>query len=166
MAYQEWPGGVREYIIERLDEQGNVYNSQLAGTSLSTMFNSQIIDTTRQVLRFRIRALPADASIQAAYSNTVELIQPVQIHLPSGFTPDGNTLNDTFRAKGLFIKEYTLTIYNRWGEIVFQSNSLEEGWDGLYRNEEAPPGRYVYAVRGRDAAGRPFTREGAVQLIR
>jgi gliding motility-associated-like protein len=165
-AYSEWPGGVREYVVEKLDEQGNVYDSQVVGTSLSTGFDSQVFDTTRQVVRFRIRAIPADASIQAAYSNTIELIQLVQVHLPDGFTPDGNNLNDIFTAKGLFIREYTITIYNRWGEVVFQSNSLEEGWDGQYRNEDAPAGKYVYSVRVRDSAGKPFTKEGTVQLIR
>jgi gliding motility-associated-like protein len=165
-AYREWPGGVREYVLEWLDEQGNVYNSQTVGTNLTTEFDNQIIDTTRQILRFRVRAVPLDASIQVAYSNTIELIQPVQVHLPSGFTPDGNNLNDVFRAKGLFIREFKLTIYNRWGEVVFQSNTLEEGWDGQYRNEDAPAGKYVYSVRIRDFTGKLHSKEGTVQLIR
>jgi gliding motility-associated-like protein len=101
-----------------------------------------------------------------SYSNIIELVQPVQVHLPDAFTPNGNTLNDTFKAKGLFISEYTLTIYSRWGEVVFQSNSLEEGWDGQYQNTEAPTGKYVYAVRVKDSTGRFYSKEGTVFLIR
>ncbi|MDO1446220.1 gliding motility-associated C-terminal domain-containing protein [Rhodocytophaga aerolata] len=165
-AYREWPGGVRGYILERVDAQGNVYNSQSMGTSLTTQFEGQVIDTTTQILRFRILALPVNGQIDSAYSNIVELVQPVQVHLPTGFTPDGNGLNDIFTTKGLFISEFTLTIYSRWGEVVFQSDAPENGWDGTYRNEEAPPGKYVYSVRVRDFSGRVYTKEGAVQLIR
>jgi gliding motility-associated-like protein len=165
-AYREWPGGVREYILERLDAQGNVYEAQPVGTSLTTQFEGQVIDTTTQIVRFRIQALPVNGQIDSAYSNTLEVVQPVQIHLPEAFTPDANGLNDIFTAKGLFIREYTLTIYSRWGEVVFQSDTLENGWDGTYRNENAPPGKYVYSVRVRDFTGRVYTREGTVQLIR
>lgn len=165
-AYREWPGGVREYMLEKLDEQRTVFDSRQMGTSLTTQFDSQIIDTTRQILQFRIKATPVNTLLEPAYSNIIELVQPVQVHLPDAFSPDGNNLNDTFRAKGLFIQEYTLTIYSRWGEIVYQSVSIEEGWDGRYRNEDAPAGKYVYSVRVRDFAGRPYTKEGTVHLVR
>jgi gliding motility-associated-like protein len=165
-AYREWPVGVEEYVLERVDEQGNVYTSQTMSTTLTTQFETKVIDTTTQILRFRILALPVNGQIDSAYSNTIELVQPVQVHFPEAFSPDGNNLNDLFTAKGLFIKEYSLTIYSRWGEVVFQSDRLGDGWDGTYRNEEAPPGKYVYSVRVRDFSGRPYTKEGTVQLIR
>lgn len=59
------------------------------------------------------------------------IIQPDwSIYIPSAFTPNGDGNNDVFNAKGYGIEEFTMYIFDRWGELIFTSNSLTKGWDG------------------------------------
>lgn len=166
-AYREWANGVSGYIVEKLDNQGAVYESRTNGTSLSFTTNlAENPDDKEQLLRFRIRAELNGINIQSTYSNMVEVIQPQQLHFPDAFTPDSNTLNDTFEPKGIFITSFEMTIFNRWGEVIYVTDDLEQGWDGTFRNEPAPAGTYVYHVRTKDFLGRNYKKQGSFTLIR
>ncbi len=52
------------------------------------------------------------------------------IYVPNAFTPNGDGLNDVFRPKGFGVTKYELTIFDRWGEKIFHTNTFEEGWNG------------------------------------
>ena len=72
-----------------------------------------------------------------------------QLYLPSAFTPNGDGLNDVFRAQTICaqVDDFHLQIYNRWGRLLFKSNNISDGWDGTYKNNPLPIGTYVYVVR-------------------
>ena len=98
-----------------------------------------------------------------------------EIYFPTAFTPNGDGLNDTFHPKGKYFVNYELTIYNRWGEVIFRTRDPFEGWDGIYLFDEMPAGTYPYMVKysgekisfnGRKTAGRLVTEYGSVSLIR
>jgi gliding motility-associated-like protein len=59
-----------------------------------------------------------------------------------------------------------LTIFNRWGQIVFHTTNPTDGWDGTYRNKEALAGTYGYVLIFQDEAGKKFKRVGSLHLIR
>ncbi|RYM34594.1 T9SS type B sorting domain-containing protein [Brumimicrobium glaciale] len=70
--------------------------------------------------------------------------------IPNAFTPNGDKFNNNF--KPIFTSEfdpmnYQLQIYNRWGEIIFESNNAEIGWDGSYDNRMVEEGVYIWIVR-------------------
>lgn len=69
-----------------------------------------------------------------------------ELYAPEVFTPNNDGTNDTFLPKGKYIQGYELRIYNRWGEVVFATNRLTEGWDGTYRGEPAETGAYGYVI--------------------
>lgn len=77
------------------------------------------------------------------------IIIPSQVYLPNAFTPNNDQLNDVLRPIGPTggIQNFTLYIFNRWGQLVFESDDIELGWDGTMKNEEAPPGVYVYRLK-------------------
>jgi gliding motility-associated-like protein len=80
------------------------------------------------------------------------IIEPeVTFHFPTAFTPNDDSVNDIFKGAGFLfgIKEYTLTIWNRWGEVVFKSSDPQEGWNGLKNNAglQVPAGVYMFDVR-------------------
>lgn len=165
--YTGWTNGVKSYTLEKLDAQGNVNASQNANTSVSATIDlNQEPDNATQVLRFRLKALPNEALVQPGYSNSIEIIQAQQLHLPEAFTPNNDKLNDTFEAKGLFIQEFTMTIYNRWGEILFVSDDINNGWDGTFNGERSAAGSYVYTIQTGDFTGRTYKRKGTFVLIR
>ncbi|MCH2214216.1 MAG: gliding motility-associated C-terminal domain-containing protein, partial [Flavobacteriales bacterium] len=90
------------------------------------------------------------------------------IYVPSSFTPDGDGINDIFKAVGVDISEFKMEIWNRWGDLVFVSNSIDKGWNG-----KSPDGEYftrsdlyVYRVVAVERTGELFELEGLVTLIR
>ena len=96
-------------------------------------------------------------------------IEPFTVFIPNAFTPDGNEYNNLFRAVSYFdIKEWEFSIYNRWGEIIFYSTDVNEGWDGFYKNKRAQDGLYNYQVRYVSCEKTNFTHEvrGHFSLIK
>ena len=85
----------------------------------------------------------------------MQIINDVTIFAPNVFTPDGNTFNETWgiSINGIDIYEFELTIYNRYGEIVFQSFNPEGRWDGTYGNSGniVQDGTYPWIVTAKDA---------------
>jgi gliding motility-associated-like protein len=69
---------------------------------------------------------------------------PVSVFYPSAFTPNNDGVNDVFLPIGSDVVEFKLTIYNGWGQLIFESKSIEKGWDGKVDGKPAPVGTYVY----------------------
>jgi gliding motility-associated-like protein len=70
------------------------------------------------------------------------------VFLPNAFTPDGNGINDILYAKcGFLLASYSMAIYNRWGNQVFYTENIDEGWDGTYKGKMSPPDVYVCEVK-------------------
>lgn len=75
-------------------------------------------------------------------------VEPFMIYVPNTFTPDGNMVNNDFFAKlGLEPVEWNMKIYDRWGELVFETNDLNEHWDGTYKGQLCKDGMYTYLIR-------------------
>lgn len=97
-------------------------------------------------------------------------IEPIVIYsLPNAFSPNEDGFNDEFKGIGMFagMKEFEMTIYDRWGNMIFASEDPEQGWDGtvLEGDKSAPPGVYVYLVKYLDPRNRPEKLYGEVILI-
>jgi gliding motility-associated-like protein len=109
--------------------------------------------------------------------DVVEVRGKGHIEFPNAFTPspsgpsDGywdpeSTDNDIFHPVGEGIKEYTLEIFNKWGERLFISNDFRVGWDGYYEGELMPQDVYIWKVEGRFYNGKSFKKMGDVTLLR
>ncbi len=88
--------------------------------------------------------------------------------IPNAFQPGGNgnsspTLDIIKRGEATL--EY-YRIFNRWGEMIFETADIEEGWDGTYQGEPQPIGTYVYDILAHDVAGRPIHIYGTTTLIK
>jgi gliding motility-associated-like protein len=88
------------------------------------------------------------------------------LFVPNIFSPDGNGVNDILFVDGKNIQQVQLMIYNRWGNLVFQSNSVAEGWDGNFKGKPVNQGVFVYIVTGRFKDGKDFDQKGTITLIR
>ena len=86
--------------------------------------------------------------------------------LPSAFTPNGDAQNDCFGVKTWgFVTGLDVSIYNRWGNLIFHATNAGNCWDGTYKGEAQPPGAYIYQVRAKAICGDVY-RKGTVVLIR
>jgi gliding motility-associated-like protein len=91
------------------------------------------------------------------------------IYIPDGFSPNGDQINDFFGVAGVKegIKNYEVSIYNRWGEKVFYTNNHNVGWDGTYGGIPVPQGSYVYDMRFTDYKGSVwYFKKGDLLLLR
>jgi len=68
------------------------------------------------------------------------------IFFPNTFTPNADGLNEMFNGYGIEVISYDMKIFNRWGELIFQSNNLNKGWDGIYKGAPVPNDVYVYKI--------------------
>jgi len=94
-----------------------------------------------------------------------ELCGPT-LFVPNTFTPNGDGLNDIFLPFGTFINVYVLQIYNRWGEKIFESNDMNLGWDGNFKDKYAPEGVYIYFIKAKGENGKDISLKGSVMLLR
>ena len=90
----------------------------------------------------------------------------ISLYVPNAFSPNGNDRNEVFRAYGENIVEFEMWIFNRWGQEIFYSANMEEGWDGTFMGAPVENDVYAYRIlyRALDGSeGRPF---GSVTLVR
>ena len=86
--------------------------------------------------------------------------------LPDAFSPNGDGVNDIFYVRGGPFETIHLRIYNGWGEMVFETEDPEFGWDGTYKGKPEINGVYVYSVVATSVDGQEHDRAGKVTLIR
>lgn len=89
--------------------------------------------------------------------------------IPNAFTPNGDGLNDTFMILGLppeNITRFNLQIFNRWGQMVFSSNNILQGWDGTMKGEICPEGDYTWVIFYEDNDRTKTSNKGLVTLLR
>lgn len=102
-------------------------------------------------------------------SNTVvtAVVCVTGIHVPDVFTPNGDGVNDVIRAITPGIKKIkSFRIYNRWGNLVFETTDALKGWDGKLRGKEQPAETYIWVVEGADSRGSIIKKTGMLNLIR
>jgi gliding motility-associated-like protein len=88
------------------------------------------------------------------------------IFIPSAFTPNRDGNNDIFYVRGANLDEIQLNLYNRWGELVFETTDKNKGWDGIYKGKKTDPGVFVYHLKATCFDGQEFFKKGNVSLIR
>lgn len=89
-------------------------------------------------------------------------------YIPNAFTPDFDGKNDAFFGVGIGIVDYEITIFDRWGEKIFESNNIEKGWDGKANGgaEIAQQDVYVWKVNLKDIFNKKHEYIGRVSLIK
>lgn len=101
-----------------------------------------------------------------SFSNRVCLSHTTSVYIPNAFAPNGT--NQEFRVYGHFgnTSQFIMQIYNRFGAMIFESSSLDIGWDGTSGGQRLPQGVYVYRIRMQRENGDWEERQGDVLLVR
>ncbi len=97
----------------------------------------------------------------------VQIVQKADIQVPTGFTPNGDGLNDYLRPVPMGVAEIKyFRIYNRWGELLFETHNARPGWDGSYKGYPQPSQSVVWMVEGVGLDGSVITKKGTSVLVR
>lgn len=145
-------------------------------TLYSDLLGTQMIDRNETGI-FQTSNLSIDQIYYIQYNKGVCLsaLTPVKITvvdksyfaIATGFTPNGDGHNEKLNLKVIgYINVDFFQIYNRNGEMVFSTKTIEDGWDGKWKGKEQLMGAYVWVARGRDLQGNIITDKGSFVLIR
>ena len=139
----------------------------LTGTVLLVIFaactvQAQNVSATR---KYRVTAYKNGNPGVTSVSNTTEVVPYMSIYIPNSFTPNGDGMNDTFGAYGEAINDFKMQVFNRWGQVVFESSSFNNRWDGTFDGVQVPQGSYAYRVTAKGLTGKSSTKDGTVNII-
>ena len=114
-------------------------------TSENVSYTYEIEDSTSYII-----TLIAETEFGCIDTISRIITTPLVFYIPNAFTPDGNEYNNVFTpifSNKRKIENYSLSIYNRWGEIVFETKDVDFGWDGFYKNKMAESGTYIWQLQ-------------------
>jgi len=145
---------------------GNTYAWNLGDGTTSTDFDPSVTYTTSD--DYTATLLVTDVNGCVDNTSSVIIVEGTStLIIPNIFTPNGDGSNDVFNLSGTNITEIKGTIMNRWGQVVFNINTVEGGWDGrTMAGIECSEGVYYYLIHALGADGVEYNYQGPIELIR
>ena len=140
-----------EVTFTNLTTNGDNYLWTL-GTGDSTLVNSPVYTYPEQGFRdYTVWLFASNAfGCVDSVSKIVHVYELPWYYIPNTFTPEGNNMNELFKPvfiPGFTPYNYTFTIFDRWGEVIFQTNDVYSYWDGVYKGGLVPTGTYVWQIK-------------------
>ncbi len=134
--YIDWPSGVSSYALERAVDTGKLEPIVRVNSSALSYTDGQL-DYDWGGYLYRVVAFENPSKYNAtSRSNDIYLIQPPTIYVPNAVTANGDNLNDMFGWADVFVREFEMKLYNRWGEKVFETINKNDRWDGTYKTDK------------------------------
>ena len=131
----------------------------------STNISNPVLTTNAEVL-FNIK-ISAQNGCVTVDTLQVRVFKEKYVYLPNAFTPNGDGVNDEFKINPVGINSLNyFRIFNQWGQIVFETSSLSEGWDGKLNGVRQPLATYNWILEASDIYGNKIRESGSVTLIR
>ena len=122
-----------------------------------------------QKVTIRVRAKgQLDCQTSDATTFTGQAKNPLgnEVFVPNTFTPNGDGKNDVLYVYGNTIAKMQLRVYNQWGQFLYESLNIQNGWDGTYKGQMQPNGVYVYYLEVEFNDGTKATKKGTITILR
>jgi len=163
---------IESYEIYRIDESSplglQIGNSSSASIGYEDNLSSMV--STSDKISYYVVAkegstAPDGANVESR-SSTASVVKESLIFIPNSFTPT-DIANNVFKPSCSFIRtgKYSFRIMNRWGEVLFETNNPNEGWDGKFKGKMCSAAAYVYLLECINSEGEKVKRSGTVNLI-
>jgi gliding motility-associated-like protein len=125
------------------------------------------IATPQETIEYVVK-VSNDAGCFATDTILVKLFKvDPDLYVPTAFSPDGDGLNDDFKPILIGMKSLDIFhVYNRWGQLIFQTTQHGKGWDGKFAGQPQSAGTYVWRAEGTTYLNKKIVRKGSVILIR
>ncbi len=170
-AFEGYENGVSKYYIFRSTNITVVplLIDSVNSSTLSYIDNVSMVSTTESEFTYKVQAVedgPNSFGYQnVSNSNRVIFLRDTELYMPNAFRPNG--VNNIFKpvTTGFAGSNYLFQIFNRWGQVIFETNDPNEGWNGIHNGNHAPQGVYIYRLVYDDVNGNPIDRKGNVTLI-
>jgi gliding motility-associated-like protein len=97
---------------------------------------------------------------------TIYVEDIITLYVPNAFTPyNQGGRNQIFNAYGIGVHEFEFYIFNRWGEIVFETNDLTKGWNGSFKGRQVQDDVYVWLAKATSITGKSISKTGTVTVV-
>jgi gliding motility-associated-like protein len=154
-------------------DQGKAQLTASGVAGLKYLWLSPRTDTTKSILvdtpgNYQVKVTDPQGCTAVGLARVVNLCEP-RLSVPDAFTPNSDGVNDDLKVFTSYVTDYEFRIYNRWGEVIFESNNPEQKWDGTYHGSTYPSMLYPYIVsfKSESFPDRPrVVKRGTVMLIR
>lgn len=152
-----------EYTITTNEVGSYIWTNEANPLVVLSSVNSVTVNTSGTYILNVFTPACADAD-----TINITIVPSPTLMVPNVFTPNGDGYNDVFEVNGEFIETYAISIFNRWGQQVFSSNSLGAMWDGKKEGKLVDEGVYFYTIQYINPCEIPNeqTRNGTVQIFR
>ncbi|MFT7589553.1 MAG: gliding motility-associated-like protein, partial [Limisphaerales bacterium] len=161
------PGGTVEFLdLYTLDGSGGGNYIWIPGINLDDPNAENPVFTAWETTIFVLEVISDDGC--SDFDSVEVIVLPKEVlNVPSAFSPNGDGSNDKFLIlwNDIAVLE-EFSIYNRWGEQVFTTTSLTDGWDGTWKGADQDLGNYIYMINAVGSEGQRFERRGSVLLVR
>ncbi|HET6990031.1 MAG TPA: gliding motility-associated C-terminal domain-containing protein, partial [Bacteroidia bacterium] len=175
--YEQWLGGVLHYNIYRTIDgvpDPVPVNTIPFTNAINNVYTDDVSQYNHYIGRFgyQIEGVEGPGNIynftDTTYSNVAEVVQKPLVYVPNAFTPNGNGLNDLFQPSLGFVDivDYKFDVFNRWGELIYETDDTSGGWDGRYKGHKCEPDVYVWLLTFKTASGQFIDQKGTVTLLR
>lgn len=149
-----------------LDADGGVEYSWSPSTGLNETDIENPIATPEFTTTYTV-TVTTEIGCEFTDQVTVNVSSDAMVGVPTAFSPNSDGVNDGFTiiVRGE-VATWLLQIYNRWGQLVYETDNHDASWNGTYEGSEQPLGSYVYVLNYKDMNGDSFVQQGNFTLVR
>ncbi len=142
--YINWRNAVDDYTVVRHDDRNtDTLVARLPGLSVS--FTDDKLNINWGAYWYKIIAKEALTGV-ISESNEIYLVQEPVVYAPNAFTPDGDGINDVWGVMPVFVKDFNLKVFNRWGQVVFEASDKYRQWNGIYKDNDPFNNVYIWQI--------------------
>lgn len=151
LPYNYWDNGTSNYNLYRMDTE-NPYSTNAIITPSNTKLIDDHLNYESGLYHYYLEAFENFSDSINSFnaksrSNEIQLTQAPVIHVPNAYTANDDSLNDDWNIHHVFVKDYSLKVYNRWGQLVFETSDKHMHWrgDGMSGTKDQSD-VYVYVI--------------------
>lgn len=170
-AFTGYDGGVEKYYIYRYtfaSYPGEIIDS-VDNATFTYIDNISNLDKSITTISYYIAAKEGQGNtfnyLETSNSNIVTQYRESEIFLPNAFRPKGQNRLFMPVTEGFTGNNYLFQIYNRWGQLIFETTDPNTGWDGTMNGAYVQQGTYIYKITFSTVFEKPVVKEGTVTLI-
>jgi gliding motility-associated-like protein len=162
-----WPAVTGAIAYEVSIDNGLTWIAPSSGANGTTHLVSGLNPDQKVTIRVRAKGqLDCQLSDATTFTGTAENPLGNSLFVPNTFTPNNDGQNDVLYVYGNTVAKMKLRVYNQWGQFLYESLNIQNGWDGTYKGQMQPNGVYVYYLEVEFNDGTKATKKGTITILR
>jgi gliding motility-associated-like protein len=159
------PAEVTVYVGDEVELTAGSYAYYQWYTENDSLVSIEEVLTVEDSARFYIWVEDINGCVDVSDLAIVNTVPLTQLFVPSTFTPNDDEHNELFVIHGTYIVTFNIKIFDRWGEQLFESNSIDKYWDGTFENKKVQQGSYYYQIEVMGEDGNVFKKGGVIEVV-